>query len=152
MHRQQRLLGDPRADLLHSEEESYTPTAARTAAMLSPDSLDRLLSDRADRLQSAAGDFYQAASQVAVMDSRDVYVSLVLSIGSPFGSGEFSQGFLLNNALAAFDLSQPSGEGEVGSNQVRENIKGEKKYSPTVKQQVRDRRGIAQHIQPNQIQ
>ena len=39
---------------------------------------------------------------------QDNYVSLVLGLGGVFGSGFFSQGLLLNNAMASFHL--PAGE------------------------------------------
>ena len=79
-------------------------------------------------------DSFQSGTHLAVMDSKDVYVSMILSLNSPFGSGEFSQGFLLNNAMASFDqsiLREPSG-GEISTNQFGEARRPLSRAAPAI--------------------
>merc|ERR1712080_422183 len=75
-------------------------------------------------------------SHVAVMDGKDLYVSLVLSLGDQFGSRSFSQGFLFNNALASFDLSpllaQPQSSEESSSNLLGESRRPLSRLAPAV--------------------
>ena len=70
------------------------------------------------------------------MDERDLYVSAVFSIGDLFGSRSFSQGFLLNNALANFDLSQLFATAEPGekssSNLLRESQRPLSRMAPVI--------------------
>ena len=71
------------------------------------------------------------------MDEHDLYVSAVFSLGDLFGSRSFSQGFLLNNALANFDLSpllptgQLSGE-KASSNLLREGRRPLSRMAPVI--------------------
>ena len=70
------------------------------------------------------------------MDEHDLYVSAVFSLGDLFGSRSFSQGFLLNNALANFDISPllpaaQSGE-KASSNLLREGRRPLSRVAPVV--------------------
>jgi len=69
-----------------------------------------------------SGNSLAEGTSIVVMDSQDNYVSLVLSLGSPFGSQVFSKGILMNNALASFDI--PDGESYTESgNFIKQGIR-----------------------------
>jgi len=53
---------------------------------------------------SNSGNGLEEGTSILVTDNQDNYVSLVLSVGSSFGSQVFSQGILMNNALSSFDI------------------------------------------------
>jgi len=119
LHREARLLGDPATDQEHELETGFISVEERTRALLDRDNIARWESIRQKENQVRGMDAWQAGSHLAVMDDQDLYVSTVLSLGGQFGSRSFSQvrisshvvshlnlqGFLLNNALASFDLS-----------------------------------------------
>ena len=119
LHGQARLLGDPGEDLEHEEEPHYVSVEERSRSLASKESLARWSSGRGEGGRKG-GDAWQAGSHLAVMDEHDLYVSTVLSLGGQFGSRTFSQGFLLNNALASFDLSSllPQGGEEAASSNL----------------------------------
>ena len=135
VHRQQRLLGDPASDL--GDGEQLPDTAARARLLASKQNVAAVLGGGggADTGGAApATDWLQAGTQVAVMDDKDVYVSLVLSLGGSLGSGQFSSGFLLNNALAGFDrgvLGPGPGPGR-GGNMFRESARPLYRGAPVV--------------------
>ena len=137
VHRQQRLLGDPASDL--GDGEQLPDTAARARLLASKQNVAAVLGGGggggADTGGAApATDWLQAGTQVAVMDDKDVYVSLVLSLGGSLGSGQFSSGFLLNNALAGFDrgvLGPGPGPGR-GGNMFREAARPLYRGAPVV--------------------
>ena len=135
VHRQQRLLGDPASDL--GDGEQLPDTAARARLLASKQNVAAVLAGggEADTGGAApATDWLQAGTQVAVMDAKDVYVSLVLSLGGSLGSGQFSSGFLLNNALAGFDrgvLGPGVGPGR-GGNTFREAARPLYRGAPVV--------------------
>ena len=132
VHRQQRLLGDPAADQVHQNDANYKTTADRMENLISKENVGKWMSQRSGRqLQSAGrGERLPGGTVVSVMDHRDVYVSMVLSLNSPFGSRMFSNGFLLNNALNAF---QPPVPGEVtSSNELYEGLRSLSRAAPVV--------------------
>ena len=101
----------------------------RTASLLDRRSLGRWRGQGGD-----GRDGWQTGSHLAVMDDQDLYVSTVLSLGGQFGSRTFSQGFLLNNALASFDLSQLLAEGgeTASSNLLSEGRRPLSRMAPVV--------------------
>ena len=101
----------------------------RTASLLDRRSLGRWRGQGGD-----GRDAWQTGSHLAVMDDQDLYVSTVLSLGGQFGSRTFSQGFLLNNALASFDLSQLLAEGgeTASSNLLSEGRRPLSRMAPVV--------------------
>ena len=130
VHRQQRLLGDPASDL--GDGEQLPDTAARARLLASKQNVAAVLGGGGGA--APATDWLQAGTQVAVMDDKDVYVSLVLSLGGSLGSGQFSSGFLLNNALAGFDrgvLGPGPGPGR-GGNMFRESARPLYRGAPVV--------------------
>ena len=136
IHIQQRLLGDPAGELANQNKSgNYFSPEQRTAFLVSKENVDKLMSDPPrSGLPISANDYFQTGTQVSVMDDKDFYVSMILSLNGEFGSGEFSSGFLLNNALASFDLTN-LGEargGEVGSNQFREAARPLYRAAPVV--------------------
>ena len=136
IHLQQRLLGDPAGELANQNKSgNYFSPEQRTAFLISKENVDKLMSDQPrSGLPISANDYFQTGTQVSVMDDKDLYVSMILSLNGEFGSGEFSSGFLLNNALASFDQSN-LGEargGEVGSNQFREAARPLYRAAPVV--------------------
>ena len=136
IHLQQRLLGDPAGELANlNKSGNYFSPEQRTAFLVSKENVDKLMSDPPrSGLPISANDYLQTGTQVSVMDDKDFYVSMILSLNGEFGSGEFSSGFLLNNALASFDLTN-LGEargGEVGSNQFREAARPLYRAAPVV--------------------
>lgn len=134
VHIQQRLLGDPLADREHAHDKNYIDTADRTQNLISKDNVLKWTSGRSQGNYQETTDSFQSGTHLAVMDSHDVYVSMILSLNSPFGSGEFSQGFLLNNAMAGFDqsiLREPSG-GDISANQFGEGRRPLSRAAPAV--------------------
>ena len=133
VHRQQRLLGDPASDL--GDGEQLPDTAARARLLASKQNVAAVLGGGggADTGGAApATDWLQAGTQVAVMDDKDVYVSLVLSLGGSLGSGQFSSGFLLNNALAGFDRGVLGPGPGQGGNMFREAARPLYRGAPVV--------------------
>ena len=133
VHRQQRLLGDPASDL--GDGEQLPDTAARARLLASKQNVAAVLGGGggADTGGAApATDWLQAGTQVAVMDDKDVYVSLVLSLGGSLGSGQFSSGFLLNNALAGFDRGVLGPGPGRGGNMFRESARPLYRGAPVV--------------------
>ena len=132
VHRQQRLLGDPAADQVHQNDANYKTTADRMENLISKENVGKWMSQRSGRQLQSAGraERLPGGTVVSVMDHRDVYVSMVLSLNSPFGSRMFSNGFLLNNALNAF---QPPVPGEVtSSNELYEGLRSLSRAAPVV--------------------
>ena len=137
LHREARLLGDPMADQAHSHEPGFVSVAERTLELVRRENEARWVSPRSDGQQRGGADAWQVGSHLAVMDEHDLYVSAVFSLGDLFGSRSFSQGFLLNNALANFDLSpllptgQLSGE-KASSNLLREGRRPLSRMAPVI--------------------
>lgn len=129
VHGQARLLGDPANDQEHEGEPGFVSVGERTASLLDRRSLGRWRGQGGD-----GRDAWQTGSHLAVMDDQDLYVSTVLSLGGQFGSRTFSQGFLLNNALASFDLSQLLAEGgeTASSNLLSEGRRPLSRMAPVV--------------------
>ena len=126
IHIQQRLLGDPDADMVHQNMSGhYLTTSQRSDYLLSKENVKSFLSNSPDSgLPQSVSDYLQSGTSVSVMDDKDVYVSMILSLNGQFGSGEFSSGFLLNNAMAAFDqtsLRPEANGGDMSSNTLWEN-------------------------------
>jgi len=136
LHREARLLGDPVADQAHSHEPGFVSVAERTLELVRRENQARWVSPRSDGQQRGGADAWQVGSHLAVMDEHDLYVSAVFSLGDLFGSRSFSQGFLLNNALANFDISPllpaaQSGE-KASSNLLREGRRPLSRVAPVV--------------------
>merc|ERR1711892_376637 len=134
VHIQQRLLGDPVANREHAHDKNYIHTTDRTQNLISKENVLKWSSDRSQGTSHETTDSFQSGTHLAVMDSKDVYVSMILSLNSPFGSGEFSQGFLLNNAMASFDqsiLREPSG-GDISTNQFGEGRRPLSRAAPAI--------------------
>jgi len=134
VHIQQRLLGDPVADKKLDHDTNYINTNDRTQNLINKENVLKWASDRSQGNHHETTDSFQSGTHLAVMDSKDVYVSMILSLNSPFGSGEFSQGFLLNNAMAGFDqsiLREPSG-GDISTNQFGEAKRPLSRAAPAV--------------------
>jgi len=137
VHGEARLLGDPVGGQEH-EHDGFVSVKDRTETLLSKHSVERWRENRGNTgpEQAVGADSWQSGSTLAVMDWKDLYVSCVLSLGGQFGSRTFSQGFLLNNALASFDLSpllsQAQGEVEVSSNLLREGHRPLTRVAPVV--------------------
>ena len=128
VHRQQRLLGDPASDL--GDGEQLPDTAARARLLASKQNVAAVLGGGGGA--APATDWLQGGTQVAVMDDKDVYVSLVLSLGGSLGSGQFSSGFLLNNALAGFDRGVLGPGPGQGGNMFRESARPLYRGAPVV--------------------
>jgi len=134
VHIQQRLLGDPLADREHTHEKNYVHTEDRTQNLINKENVLSWSSERSQGNYQETTDSFQSGTHLAVMDSKDIYVSMILSLNSPFGSGEFSQGFLLNNAMASFDqsiLREPSG-GDISTNQFGEGKRPLSRAAPAI--------------------
>jgi len=137
VHGEARLLGDPLSSQEH-QHNGFVSVDDRTRELLSQESLARWRENRGNQgpEQAIGGDSWQSGSHLAVMDWKDLYVSCVLSLGGQFGSRTFSQGFLVNNALASFDLSpvlsQVQGVEEVSSNLLREAHRPLTRIAPVV--------------------
>ena len=136
LHREARLLGDPVADQAHSHEPGFVSVAERTLELVRRENQARWISPRSDGQRQGGTDAWQVGSHLAVMDERDLYVSAVFSIGDLFGSRSFSQGFLLNNALANFDISQLLATAEPGekssSNLLSESMRPLSRMAPVI--------------------
>ena len=136
IHLQQRLLGDPSGEVANQNKSgNYFSPEQRTKYLVSKENVGKLMTDSPrSGLPINANDYFQTGTQVSVMDDKDFYVSMILSLNGEFGSGEFSSGFLLNNALASFDpsnLGEARG-GEVGSNLFREAARPLYRGAPVV--------------------
>ena len=133
VHQQQRLLGDPGADSLHQSEENYIKTADRMKNLISKENVGKWISERTrPQLQSDGSSSLPSGTVVTVMDNQDIYVSMILSLNSPFGSQEVSKaGFLLNNALNGFEppVQQP---GDPSSNELYEGLRPLSRSAPVV--------------------
>jgi len=81
--------------------------------------------------QTYSGNGLVDGTSIVVMDNKDNYVSLVLSLGSSFGSQVFNQGILMNNALASFQVDNDESE-RVGKNYVTEGIRPLSYLSPAI--------------------
>ena len=140
IHHQQRLLGDPKVDQDYKDraDTNYITTDDRTQFLTSKDNVYKLMSDMTQSgLHTEATDYFQDGTQVSVMDDKDVYVSMILSLNGRLGSGQFTSGFLLNNAMAGFDQSSLGADGgsdggEVGSNQLYEDKRPLYRGAPVV--------------------
>ena len=133
VHQQQRLLGDPAADSVHQSDENYVKTADRMENLISKENVGKWISERSGRqLQSAGSSGLPSGSVVTVMDNQDIYVSMILSLNSPFGSQQLSSaGFLLNNALNGFEppVQQP---GDPSANELYEGLRPLSRSAPVV--------------------
>jgi len=134
VHIQQRLLGDPLANREHAHDKNYIHTSDRTLNLISKDNVMKWSSGRSQGDFHETTDSFQSGTHLAVMDSKDIYVSMILSLNSPFGSGEFSQGFLLNNAMASFDQSilRESSGGDISTNQFGEGRRPLSRAAPVI--------------------
>jgi len=123
------IYGDSRAqsESLHQGESGQEidprdtfSTKDRKMYLINPDNARNWMSSRQKYgASSNSGDGFAEGTNIVVMDSEDNYVSLVLSLGSPFGSQVFSQGILMNNALSSFDIQNDETE-PVGRNYLNE--------------------------------
>ena len=134
VHQQQRLLGDPLADRVHQSDENYIKTADRMNNLISKENVGKWISERSGRqqLRSDGRSSLPSGSVVTVMDNQDIYVSMILSLNSPFGSQQLSNaGFLLNNALNGFEppVQQP---GDTSSNELYEGLRPLSRSAPVV--------------------
>lgn len=117
----QALLGDP---ILN---EGDIPIANITLDMLDKANKERWLSKKWEGPGLENRRPLQSGAHAAVMDRKDNYVSMVLSLGSAFGSQQFSQGILLNNALSRF--SPPDGSGGDGTRTANQLGPGKRSLS-----------------------
>ena len=133
VHRQQRLLGDPVSDSVHQNDENYKPTGDRMENLISKENVAKWMSERSRRQAQleGRGERLPAATVVTVMDQKDVYVSMILSLNSLFGSRMFSDGILLNNALNAFE-APVEGPSETSSNELYEGLRSLTRSAPVV--------------------
>ena len=135
IHDQQRLLGDPVVDQKLEHDDQYLSVADRQEFLTSPDNVASFISSSSkSRVPSAVSDNYQSGTHVTVMDDKDTYVSMILSLNGEFGSGTFSSGILLNNVMAGFDLSSltEGGGSSLGSNQLGESQRPLYRGAPVV--------------------
>ena len=83
VHIQQRLLGDPLANREHAHDKNYIHTTDRTINLISKDNVMKWSSGRSQGDFHETTDSFQSGTHLAVMDSKDVYVSMILSLNSP---------------------------------------------------------------------